>query len=65
MGIDALHASASAVRTAADLLDRWFDNYSGSGHGLHGGTWSYTGNKVVHFRMKNVRLTRDLAVSQA
>jgi len=63
VGADALHASASAVRTAADLLDRWFDNYSGSGHGLQGGTWSYTGNNVVHFRMKNVRLTRDLAVS--
>jgi pimeloyl-ACP methyl ester carboxylesterase len=63
VGTEALHASASAVRTAADLLDRWFDNYSGSGHGLHGGTWSYTGDKVVHFRVRNLRLTRDLAVS--
>jgi pimeloyl-ACP methyl ester carboxylesterase len=63
VGNDALHASASAVRTAADLLDRWFDNYSGSGHGLQGGTWSYTGGKVVHFRAKNLRLSRDLAVS--
>jgi pimeloyl-ACP methyl ester carboxylesterase len=63
VGRDALLASATAVRTAADLLDRWFDNYSGSGHGLQGGTWSYTGDKVVHFRAKHLRLTRDLAVS--
>ena len=59
VGGNGLHAAASAVRTAADLLDRWFDNYSGSGHGLHGGTWSYTGDRVVHFRVKNVRLTQE------
>jgi pimeloyl-ACP methyl ester carboxylesterase len=63
VGTDALHAAASAVRTAADLLDRWFDNYSGTGHGLHGGTWSYTGDKVVQFRATNLRLSRNLAVS--
>jgi pimeloyl-ACP methyl ester carboxylesterase len=61
--VKALHASASAVRTAGDLLDRWFDNYSGTGHGLHGGNWSYTGDSVVHFTLHKVRLNRNLAVS--
>jgi hypothetical protein len=58
-----LRASASAVRTAADLLDRWWNNYSGTGHGLHGGTWSYSGDTVVHFTVHKVRLNRDLAVT--
>ena len=59
----ALHASASAVRTVADLIGRWWNNYSGAGHGLHGGKWSYTGDRVTHFKLKKVRLNRNLAVS--
>lgn len=60
---DALRAARTAVGTAADVMDRWYINYSGSGDGLYGGRWSYTGDRVVHFRLKRVRLTRDLAVS--
>jgi hypothetical protein len=45
------------------MLDRWWNNYSGAGHGLHGGKWSYTGDRVVHFRLKKVRLNRNLAVT--
>ena len=63
VGSAALHASASAVATAGELLNRWFNNYSGSGHGLYGGKWSYTGDRVVHFTLTGVRLNRDLAVS--
>lgn len=59
----ALKAAATAVRTGSDLLNRWFNNYSGRGRGLYGGRWSYTGYDTVHFRLHRVRLTRDLAVS--
>ena len=34
----------AAALTVADLLDRWWNNYSGSGVGLRGGTLSYTGD---------------------
>jgi pimeloyl-ACP methyl ester carboxylesterase len=63
VGNGALRASAGAVRTVSDVLDRWWNNYSGAGHGLRGGTWSATGDRVVHLRLRNLRLTRDLAVS--
>jgi hypothetical protein len=56
-------AGAGAAATAADLLDRWLNNYSGHGVGLRGGTWNYTGGRVTTFHLTNVRLTRDLAVS--
>ena len=61
-------ASASAVGrlaalTVADLPDRWWNNYSGSGVGLRGGTWRYSGDRVVTFRMDGLRLVRGLAVS--
>jgi len=59
----ALRAAGAAVRTGADLLDRWFNNYSGTGRGLHGGRWSYRGDRVVTFRLRRVRLHADLAVS--
>jgi hypothetical protein len=58
-----MRAAATAVNAAADLIDRWYGNYSGSGHGLYGGTWSYSGDRTVRFRLRNVRLTRDLAIS--
>ena len=37
--------------TVADLQDRWWNNYSGHGVGLRGGTWRYTGDDVVRFRL--------------
>ncbi len=58
-----LRAAAAAVGTAADLVDRWFGNYTGHGFGLRGGGWSYSGDRVVRFRLRGVRLTRDLPVS--
>ncbi len=56
-------AATAAAATVADLFDRWWNNYSGHSVGLRGGTWSYTGGRVVRFRLKQVRLVRDLAVS--
>ena len=47
----------------ADLQDRWWNNYSGHGFGLRGGTWRYTGDPVVRFRLSGVRLLPDLPVS--
>ena len=34
-------AGPAAALTVADVMDRWCNNYSGSGVGLHGGTFSY------------------------
>jgi pimeloyl-ACP methyl ester carboxylesterase len=53
----------AAALTVADLLDRWWNNYSGHSPGLRGGRWSYTGDRTTVFHLHGVRLTRDLAVS--
>lgn len=62
-GLPSRRAAAAAAATAADLLDRWWNNYSGHGVGLRGGTWSYHGNRVTTFDLDGVRLARDVAVS--
>jgi len=54
---------ATVDATVADVIDRWWNNYSGHGVGLRGGTWRYTGGDVVRFRLRGVRLVDDLAVS--
>ena len=53
----------AAALTVADLQDRWWNNYSGHGVGLRGGTWRYTGDRVVRFRLSGVRLLPGLPVS--
>lgn len=55
--------TGSVAGTAADLLDRWLNNYSEHGVGLRGGTWSYTGDAMTRFTLNGVRLARNLAVS--
>jgi hypothetical protein len=55
-------AVTGAAETVADLVDRWFNNYSSHGVGLYGGTWRYTGDRPVQFRLHHVRLVRDLAI---
>lgn len=62
-GLPPRRAAAAAAATATDLPDRWWNNYSGHGVGLRGGTWSYRGNRVTTFDLDGVRLTRDVAVS--
>jgi len=53
----------AATLTVANLPDRWWNNYSGHGVGLRGGTWRYTGDRVVRFRLDGVRLLPGLPVS--
>jgi hypothetical protein len=53
----------AAALTVADLQDRWWNNYSGHGVGLRGGSWRYHGGDVVHFRLSGVRLVPGLPVS--
>ena len=59
----ARRVAPAAALTVADLLDRWWNNYSGHSPGLRGGRWSYTGDRTTVFHLHGVRLTRDLAVS--
>ena len=56
-------AGPAAALTVADVMDRWWNNYSGSGVGLHGGTFSYNGYNVVKLRLNRYRLLEGLAVS--
>jgi pimeloyl-ACP methyl ester carboxylesterase len=65
VGTAALKASATALATVADVMDRWSANYSGSGGGLYGGTWGYSGDRHTILDLQGMRLTRDLAVSGA
>jgi hypothetical protein len=59
----ARRVAPAAAATVADLLDRWWNNYSGHDVGLRGGRWSYTGDLTTVFHLHRVRLTSDLAVS--
>jgi pimeloyl-ACP methyl ester carboxylesterase len=55
--------AAAAAATVADVIDRWYNNYTGFGYGLHGGEWSYAGSQVAYYEFHSVRFTKDLAVS--
>ncbi|MFT4011066.1 MAG: alpha/beta hydrolase [Nocardioidaceae bacterium] len=46
----------SLALVAADVIDRWWNNYAGVGVGLHGGRFSYTGEATVRFKLKNYSL---------
>src|SRR5262249_29250171 len=59
----ARRVAPAAAATVADLLDRWWNNYSGHSPGLRGGHWSYTGDRTTAFHLHGVRLVSDLAVS--
>ncbi len=62
-GAEARRVARLAALTVADLQDRWWNNYSGHGVGLRGGTWRYVGYDRVRFTLDHVRLVRGLAVS--
>jgi pimeloyl-ACP methyl ester carboxylesterase len=55
--------AAAAALTAADVIARWMVNYDGTGVGLHGGRWWYTGYPDVRFRLINTRLVPRVSVS--
>ena len=59
----ARRAAAVATATVADAIQRWVLNYSGAGRGLRGGRWSFTGERVVRFRLRRARYARDVPVS--
>jgi hypothetical protein len=59
----ARRVAPAAAATVADLMDRWWNNYSGHDVGLRGGRWSFTGDNLTVFHLHRVRLTSDLAVS--
>ncbi|MBZ5740611.1 alpha/beta fold hydrolase [Nocardioides mangrovi] len=53
----------TAAATVADVVDRWWNNYSGHGVGLRGGWFTYRGGAVTTFRLHRVRLVAGLPVS--
>lgn len=59
----ARRAGPAAALTVADVMDRWWNNYSGHGVGLRGGTFSYTGYVKVKLRLDRYRLLEGVAVS--
>ena len=52
--------AAAAAETVADALQRWWVNYDGTGVGLRGGRWSYSGREPddVHVPPRGVRAGR-------
>jgi hypothetical protein len=54
--------AAAAALTAADVIARWMVNYDGTGVGLGGGRWWYSGYPNVRFRV-NTRLVPGVFVS--
>ncbi len=61
--VAARRAARAAALTVADLEDRWWNNYSGTGVGLHGGRWAYSGDETVTFVLHRVALVPGVAVS--
>jgi len=55
--------AAAAAETVADVLQRWWVNYDGTGVGLHGGSWRYDGDETVVFRLDSVRFVPGVPVS--
>lgn len=54
---------SAATATAADLTDRWWQDFANHGHGLRGGEWTYRGFRTVHFTLDEVQLLPSLPVS--
>ncbi len=55
--------AVTAVNTAADIVDRWFQSAENFGSGLRGGTWTYAGYPKVEFTLDDVRLVSDLPMT--
>jgi pimeloyl-ACP methyl ester carboxylesterase len=59
-----LSVIAGALFAAADPLTRWWVNYSGSGVGLAGGTFSYRrADGAVRFTLDDLAFVRDVSVT--
>lgn len=55
--------AAAAAAAVADVLQRWWANLSGSGVGLRGGTWSYSGGNVTTFVLHGVQFVPGVPVT--
>jgi len=56
--------AVAAAQTVADVISRWWLNYSGASRGLHGGTWSYDGDdRATTFTLENVAFVPGVEVS--
>jgi pimeloyl-ACP methyl ester carboxylesterase len=58
-----LPAGPAAAATVADVLDRWWNKYSGNGFGLRSGTWKYAGDPRVRFTLDRVEYVPGVKVS--
>ncbi len=56
-------SAPAAAAVVADVVDRWWNNYSGFGGGLRGGRWSYRGYATVTFTLRDVELIDGHRVS--
>lgn len=54
---------AAAMYSASDVPGRWWNNYTGDGVGLHGGTYSYRGSSLVKFQLQKYKLFKDVSVT--
>jgi pimeloyl-ACP methyl ester carboxylesterase len=52
----------AVAATAGDVMARWWSMYGTEGVGLRGGTFTYSGDRVVVFRLHDVRWAEDLPV---
>ncbi len=50
----------AALAVSGDLVPRWWNNYTGDGVGLFGGTYSYTGDDVLRFHVTKYAFVRDV-----
>jgi pimeloyl-ACP methyl ester carboxylesterase len=55
--------AAAAAETVSDMLQRWWVNYDGSGVGLRGGTWWYSGYDLNTFHLTKVQWVPGIRVS--
>ena len=55
--------AAAAAETVADALQRWWVNYDGTGVGLRGGRWSYSGGNLTTFTFRRAAFVPGVAVS--
>jgi len=55
--------ASTAAQTVADALQRWWVNYDGTGVGLRGGRWSYSGGDLTTFVLRRDSFVPGVAVS--
>lgn len=54
---------SGTLLAAGDAMTRWWVNYSGSGVGLGGGTFNYSGGRPVVFTLRDLGFVKDVRVT--